>query len=115
MSKTCEEVFGMSAEKVASLIVQLYGKKIVLEVIGRIADEIGYNKLARLAGITAGAISNALRRNSMREDTMQKILYAVAKEKPHILKYHLERVIREYGEQYRSIMEELVKIIEESS
>lgn len=95
----------VEATELAELITNLLGNKIRLELIEIVAKEIGYTRLAELANSKAGSIKSSLNRGSIGDDLAFRIFKGLAQEKPHLLRFALEKVLTKYGNMLDSILE----------
>jgi len=99
--------------EIADLITDLLGNKVKLEIIELIVKEIGYTKLAEIAGSKPGSIASAINRGSIGDDLAFRIFKGLAREKPHLLRFALETVFSKYEDLIDSILEKVRKREEE--
>ena len=103
-------VFGMSAEKVAELLVFWFGK-IKLKILEYVVNELGISRTARATSVSTGSISSALSRESLGDDLAFRIFKGLAATYPEILKVAIDKALKQHAEDIDVLSKELAELI----
>lgn len=97
----------MDPEELAKILVGIIGNRVKLEIIRFIVREIGYSRLARLAGTKPGSIATSLGRGSIGDDLCFRIFKGLIIYKPYMLRCALEHVVGRYEKLLRNVIEKI--------
>ena len=106
------EEFGMSSEEVARLLTETLGETMRIKIIKEVARQVGVNKVAEVASTSPSVISNTIKRGSIGSKLSKKVFKGLAEAFPHVLRFAVIRVLKEYQENLKKIDDNLKELEE---
>ena len=102
----------MSSEEVAELITEALGEKMRIKILKEITKQIGVNRVAEIGDTSPSVVSNTIKRDSIGIKLSRKLFKGLAEAYPHILRFAMIKILREYQEKLKKIDSNLKELEE---